>query len=68
MKTTGGSKNSLMTCGTMGRTSGSASRAAAWPRRNSVKAGRSKYQFSTGRISGVVSVSEDFGAMRSSGA
>ena len=57
-----------MVCGTMARTSGSASSAATWPRRKSANAGKSKYQFSTGRISGVVPVNDDFGAMRSSGA
>ena len=68
MYTTGGARNSLMVCGTMGRTSGSASSASTCFFRNSVNAGRSKYQFSTGRISGVTPVSDDFGAIRSSGA
>ena len=57
-----------MVCGTMGRTSGSASRASTCFFRKALNAGRSKYQFSTGRISGVTPVSEDFGAIRSSGA
>ena len=52
----------------MARMFGSASIAATRSRRKSPKAGRSKYQFSTGRISGTVPVRDDFGAMRSSGA
>ena len=52
----------------MARTSGSASSAATRARRKSANAGRSKYQFSTGRISGTVPVTDDTGAMRSAGA